>query len=222
MCRQELGDTADLRYSFESYVFDSDRRELRRDATLIAVEPQVFDLLEYLIRNRARVVSRDDLIQSIWGGRIVSESALSTRINAARTARAQATLGLCLDLLGQHREGAQMMEQAIALHPRDLHVRFYLPLIARAFLVDRDYCSAEAWARRAIENNPMIPRTRLILAATLGHLGRTQEAQAELDAAEHLAPGFAGRWLSRAEYRSDAENEHVAEGLRKAGFRVNT
>jgi adenylate cyclase len=63
-----------------------DRRELRRGASLIAVEPQVFDLLEYLIRNRERVVSRDALIASIWGGRIVSESALSTRINAARSA----------------------------------------------------------------------------------------------------------------------------------------
>src|SRR5436305_3760462 len=65
---------------------EPDRRELRRGAHLIAVEPQVFDLLEYLIHNRERVVSRDDLIASIWGGRIVSESALSTRINAARSA----------------------------------------------------------------------------------------------------------------------------------------
>jgi len=75
-----------LLYSFETYTLDTDRRELRRATDLIAVEPQVFDLLEYLIRSRDRVVSRDDLIGSIWGGRIVSESALSTRINAARTA----------------------------------------------------------------------------------------------------------------------------------------
>ncbi len=73
-------------YFFETYTLDTDRRELRREADLIAVEPQVFDLLEYLIRNRHRVVSRDDLIGAIWGGRIVSESALSTRINAVRTA----------------------------------------------------------------------------------------------------------------------------------------
>src|SRR5262249_36256509 len=51
-----------------------------------AVTPQVFDLLEYLIRNRERVVSKDDLIAAIWNGRIVSESALTTRINAARSA----------------------------------------------------------------------------------------------------------------------------------------
>ena len=73
-------------YSFENYTLDTDRRELRRDSDLIAVEPQAFDLLEYLVRHRDRVVSRDDLIASVWGGRIVSESALSTRINAVRTA----------------------------------------------------------------------------------------------------------------------------------------
>jgi DNA-binding winged helix-turn-helix (wHTH) protein/tetratricopeptide (TPR) repeat protein len=74
-----------LRYLFEGYALDPDRRELRCGARLIAVEPQVFDLLEYLIRNRERVVSRDELIASIWGGRAISESALGTRINAVRS-----------------------------------------------------------------------------------------------------------------------------------------
>ena len=53
---------------------------------MIAVQPQVFDLLEYLITNRERVVSKEDILQAVWGGRIVSESALTTRINAVRTA----------------------------------------------------------------------------------------------------------------------------------------
>jgi DNA-binding winged helix-turn-helix (wHTH) protein/class 3 adenylate cyclase/predicted ATPase len=75
-----------LLYLFEDYVFDTDQRELRRGPRLISLQPQVFDLLEYLIRNRERVVTKDDLFGAIWGGRIVSESALTTRINAARTA----------------------------------------------------------------------------------------------------------------------------------------
>jgi DNA-binding NarL/FixJ family response regulator len=75
-----------LLYLFEDCALDTDRRELRRGARLIHVEPQVFDLLEHLIANRERVVSKDDLMASIWGGRIVSESALTTRINAARSA----------------------------------------------------------------------------------------------------------------------------------------
>ena len=73
-------------YLFEDCALDTDRRELRCGAAEVAVEPQVFDLLEYLIRNRERVVSKDDLIASIWHGRIVSESTLTTRITAARNA----------------------------------------------------------------------------------------------------------------------------------------
>jgi DNA-binding winged helix-turn-helix (wHTH) protein len=75
-----------LNYRFGLCVLDVDRRELRRGATLVAVEPQVFDLLLYLLQNRDRVLSKDDLISTIWRGRIVSDSALTTRINAARTA----------------------------------------------------------------------------------------------------------------------------------------
>lgn len=73
-------------YSFENFTLDTDRRELRRGPALVTMTPQVFDLLEYLIRNRERVVSKGDLIAAIWGGRIVSESALTTSINAARSA----------------------------------------------------------------------------------------------------------------------------------------
>jgi len=73
-----------VRYFFEDYALDADCRELRRGTTLVPVEPQVFDLLLHLIRNREHVVSKDDLLAAVWRGRIVSESALSTRINAAR------------------------------------------------------------------------------------------------------------------------------------------
>lgn len=72
--------------AFGDYLLDSERRELRRGAELIAVEPQVFDLLLYLLRHRDRVVGKDDLLQTVWGGRIVSDSALAARLNAARRA----------------------------------------------------------------------------------------------------------------------------------------
>jgi TolB-like protein/cytochrome c-type biogenesis protein CcmH/NrfG len=65
---------------------DIERRELRRANTPVHVEPQVFDVINYLVQNRDRVVSKDDLIASIWGGRIVSDSTLTSRINAARKA----------------------------------------------------------------------------------------------------------------------------------------
>jgi TolB-like protein len=75
-----------LIYSFENYLLDVDRQELRRGPDLVAVEPQVLDLLLYLICNRERVVSKDDLIAHVWNGRIVSESTLTSRITAARQA----------------------------------------------------------------------------------------------------------------------------------------
>src|SRR3954451_15272450 len=75
-----------MTFSFGDYEIDIERRELRRAKTAVAVEPQVFDLLVYLVQNRDRVVSKDDLIATVWGGRIVSDSTLSSRINAARKA----------------------------------------------------------------------------------------------------------------------------------------
>jgi pimeloyl-ACP methyl ester carboxylesterase len=73
-------------FLFENFELDTVRRELRRGTESIAVEPQVFDLIVYLIQNRDRVVSRDDLVASVWSGRIVSDSTIGTRINAARQA----------------------------------------------------------------------------------------------------------------------------------------
>ena len=74
------------RYLFESCELDIARRELTRGGEPVALEPQVFDLLVYVIRNRDRVVSKDDLVEAVWGGRIVSDSTLTTRINAMRKA----------------------------------------------------------------------------------------------------------------------------------------
>jgi DNA-binding winged helix-turn-helix (wHTH) protein len=75
-----------VQFVFGDYALDVSRRELRRGSGLIAIEPQVFDLLVYLLQNRERVVSKDDLLEAVWGGRIVSESTLTSRINAARRA----------------------------------------------------------------------------------------------------------------------------------------
>jgi TolB-like protein len=73
-------------YRFDDLSLDTGRQELRRCGELVPVEPQVFDLLLYLIRNRDRVVSRDDLIANVWNGRIVADSTLTSRITAVRNA----------------------------------------------------------------------------------------------------------------------------------------
>src|ERR671918_2317908 len=75
-----------MRFLFGEFAIDPARRELRRGNAVVDVEPQVFDLLLFLIQNCDRVVSKDDLLAAVWQGRIVSESTLNSRIAAARRA----------------------------------------------------------------------------------------------------------------------------------------
>jgi TolB-like protein/cytochrome c-type biogenesis protein CcmH/NrfG len=77
---------ARVKFKFDNHTLDTDLRELRRGGEMVAMQPQVFDLLVQLLKHRDRVVSRDDLIALVWGGRIVSDSTLDSRINAARSA----------------------------------------------------------------------------------------------------------------------------------------
>jgi DNA-binding winged helix-turn-helix (wHTH) protein len=75
-----------LRFRFTDFEIDVARQELRRAGAIVHIEPQVFDLLVHLIRNRDRIVGKDELIDTVWQGRIVSEATLSSRISAARRA----------------------------------------------------------------------------------------------------------------------------------------
>ncbi len=73
-------------FLFADHILDTGRRELRRGLESIELEPQVLDLLIYLIQARDRVVSKDDLVASVWGGRVVSDTTLTSRIYTARRA----------------------------------------------------------------------------------------------------------------------------------------
>ena len=75
-----------LIFVFGDCELDLDRYELRRAGLLRPVEPQVFDLLAVLIRERHRVVPKEELLDTVWGNRFVSESALTSRVKAARQA----------------------------------------------------------------------------------------------------------------------------------------
>jgi len=77
---------AEVTFTFGDYVLDPQRRELSHRAEVVPVGPQVFDLLLHLVRNRDRVVSKDDLLQAVWNGRIVSESTITSHINSVRKA----------------------------------------------------------------------------------------------------------------------------------------
>ena len=73
-------------YVFDDFTFDLNKRELRAGQCVIELQPQVFDVLQFLLANHDRVVGKDELLAAVWHGRIVSESTLASRINAARNA----------------------------------------------------------------------------------------------------------------------------------------
>jgi len=73
-------------YRFEGFELDLARLELRLEGSVRPVEPQVFALLALLVENRERVLSRDELIEKVWDGRVVSDSAVASRVKSARQA----------------------------------------------------------------------------------------------------------------------------------------
>jgi TolB-like protein len=75
-----------VHFAFGDCVLDPDRRELTRRSEVVSMSPKAFDLLVYLVQNREHVVSKDDLLHAVWEGRIVSESTLTSHINAVRRA----------------------------------------------------------------------------------------------------------------------------------------
>lgn len=75
-----------MEYLFNGFTLDPGRFELKERGSLVAVEPQVFGLLELLLENRDRVVSKDEIIEKVWDGRFVSDASISSRIKSARQA----------------------------------------------------------------------------------------------------------------------------------------
>lgn len=78
--------TAGQVWRFDDFVLDTGRYELRRGGEVVKVEPQVFDVMTQLVRNHDRFVSKEELFDTVWGGRFVGEAALTSRIKAARRA----------------------------------------------------------------------------------------------------------------------------------------
>lgn len=130
-----------------------------------------------------------------------------------------ATLGNALDLAGRPHEALPCLERAMVLMPRGPNLKFFLAVGSRVCLNKRDYAAAESWSRRSIEIDPSVARPHLMLAAALAYLGRIKEARAAFEACEHAQPGFAATWAGWREYRNPADNDHIVDGLRKAGMK---
>src|SRR5688572_23200267 len=75
-----------MTYRFETFELDTDRYELRRDGEAVRMEPQVFDVLAYLVEHHDRMVPKDELLEKVWGDKYISEAAVNSRLMAARRA----------------------------------------------------------------------------------------------------------------------------------------
>lgn len=73
-----------MEYLFGDFVLDPQRFELRKAGVPVSLEPQVFRLIQLLIENRDRMVSKDDIVEHIWHGRIVSDASIASRVRSAR------------------------------------------------------------------------------------------------------------------------------------------
>ncbi len=103
-----------MRFAFETYELDVDRAELRRDGEPVPIEPQVFDLLHLLVSAGDRMVTREEIFERIWGDRIVSDAALSSRVRDVR--RAVGDDGRAQRLIRTiHRRGLRFVGEARAL-----------------------------------------------------------------------------------------------------------
>jgi adenylate cyclase len=140
--------------------------------------------------------------------------ALELNPNSAETRHA---LGNKLDLAGDP-EGIAMMEQAQKLNPQDPQRHMHLTFLARAYLKARQYERSMDCARKAIQQRPDYPNAYYILAIALGHAGRTTEAQAALGDCERVHPGFVRKRAGWQPYANPASNEHLQDGLRRAGL----
>jgi DNA-binding response OmpR family regulator len=87
-----------LRYLFEEYAFDTDRRELHRGTEAVSIAPQVFDLLDYLIRNRERVVTKDDLVKVVSAEPSVADYYRRSRQRRCKNSYLLRTLAQSVDI----------------------------------------------------------------------------------------------------------------------------
>ena len=106
-------------YRFDQFELDTEKLELRGDGGVIALEPQVFALLVYLVENRDRVVSKDEVVDKIWDGRIVSDSAVSSRIKSARQALGDDGVSQRF-IRTMHRVGFRFVAEVVKGAPRAL------------------------------------------------------------------------------------------------------
>jgi DNA-binding winged helix-turn-helix (wHTH) protein len=224
---------------FAGHEIDLGRKELRRGGEPVHVEPQVFDLLVHLIENRGRVVSKDELLDVVWNGRIVSEAALSSRINAARRAlggdgdrqemiktihkRGFRFMGEVTEpeaAPAEEIEALTLVERAIELSPRDPHLTSFHHLRALAHFALGDLEAVVSCSRMAMRLQNASHSTFALHAAALGLIGRAETARATVEELLRCVPNYSCAY-GRSDFffcSDQAVVERFAEGLALVGL----
>ena len=146
----------------------------------------------------------------------VSEAEIALRLNPSN-AQAHFTLGLHLSQSGRSAEGTRAIDNGFRLNPYEPGNHVYFSMMAHAHFTARDYNKAIEWARKAGQLKPQAREPHIILAAALGALGNTGEAQRELEIAEsneHFVT-VKGDWF---DWQHETDNEHFLEALRNIGW----
>jgi adenylate cyclase len=175
-----------------------------------------------------RAVNRDDSdsfayitlsIANMWPGEFeLSISAAERAVDLnPNSAFARNILGTALDNAGRSSEAVSEFEKSIELNPRDPQAHITLNTLARCYLNSRNYEQAAACAQKAIGMRSNFPNAYHLLASALGHLGRLEEARKALVDCERVQPGFVEKRFNYQPYRDAADNEHIHEGVSKAG-----
>ncbi len=165
--------------TFAEFVIDIDAGELRRDGKPIRVEPQVFDLIALLASQPGRILSKHDIAQSVWHGRAISDSAISTRINAAR--RALGDDGTTQRFIKTvHGRGFRFEATANSTSQmrRDRPVRNWGAPVTTFVGRERELASLQALLQR--------PDVRLVSLTGVGGVGKTRIAQALIPGLEAM------------------------------------
>ena len=149
----------------------------------------------------------------------IAEGEEAVRLNPSN-AIAHSLLGMAKSFAGRPAEGIIDQERSLRFNPQDPRIQIVLTVLARTHLNDRNPEEAARWAETAIHRASDYALGHLVLAASLGHLGRIEEARGALAECERLDPGFALRWALRPMYKNPADDLYFLEGLRKAGLQA--
>ncbi len=131
---------------------------------------------------------------------------------------AYVSIGLTLTLAGRPDEGIVALEKGFQLNPHDPRNHLFFAFMARAQLTAQHYGEAVDWAKKSIRWRSDILQPHMILASSLGHLGRLEEAREAIAECHRIDSAYMTRQEDWYHYKRDADTQHFLEGLRKAGW----